>query len=246
MSNAGTPKNLPHSAMVLAAGFGERMRPLTLHKPKPLIEVNGKALLDHALDRLSACGVKKAVVNVHYLADQIERHVNARKSPRIVISDERTALLDTGGGIAKALPELGAAPFFLINSDSIWIDGADNNLIRLADAFDPEKMDALLLLASTTGSIGYDGRGDFVIDEEGHLQRRAGREVLPFVYAGAAILSPALFTGTEVKPFSLSPLFDKAAEKNRLFGLRLEGIWMHVGTPAAIALAEQAIHTSTA
>lgn len=246
MPNAVTSKNIPHSAMVLAAGFGERMRPLTLHKPKPLVEVNGKALLDHALDRLGACGVKKAVVNVHYLADQIEHHVKARKSPRIAISDERAQLLDTGGGIAKALPELGTAPFFLLNSDSIWIDGADDNLFRLADAFDPAHMDALLLLAPVAESIGYDGRGDFVIDAEGHLQRRAGREVLPFVYAGAAILSPALFAGTEVKPFSLSPLFDKAAENNRLFGLPLEGIWMHVGTPAAIALAEQAIRTGTA
>jgi len=231
--------------MVLAAGFGERMRPLTATRPKPLIEVAGKALLDHVLDRLAKAGVEKAVVNVHYLADQIERHVKGREQPRIVISDERAQLLDTGGGVAKALPELGKVPFFHLNSDSIWIDGVEDNLARLAQRFVPGTMDALLLLAPVTGSIGYDGRGDFTMAADGQLQRRGERDVLPFVYAGAAILSPALFEGESVRPFSLSPLFDRAAEQGRLFGLRLDGIWMHVGTPEAIAQAESAIRSST-
>lgn len=246
MAQAIEPTTMPRTAMVLAAGFGERMRPLTDRMPKPLVEVAGKPLLDHVLDRLAEAGVEKAVVNVHYLADQIEAHVAKRAKPRVVISDERAQILNTGGGVAKALPELGAAPFFHVNSDSIWIDGVHDNLQRLAAAFDPQTMDALLLLAPTAGSIGYSGRGDFAMAPDGRLRRRTEREVLPFVYAGAAIFSPALFAGTEAKPFSLTTLFDRAADSGRLFGLRLEGLWMHVGTPDAIALAETAILASAA
>jgi N-acetyl-alpha-D-muramate 1-phosphate uridylyltransferase len=232
--------------MVLSAGLGTRMRPLTEKMPKPLVEVGGKALIDHVLNRLAEAGVERAVVNVYHFAEQIERHLASRTKPKIVISDERGLLLGTGGAVVKALPELGNAPFFHVNSDSIWIDGVEPNLARLAESFDPAAMDALLLLAPTTGSIGYAGRGDFGMAADGRLKRRAEREVAPFVFAGAAILSPALFKGAPQGEFPLTLLFDRAAEQGRLFGLRLEGLWMHVGTPDAIALAEKAIRASTA
>jgi N-acetyl-alpha-D-muramate 1-phosphate uridylyltransferase len=237
---------VPHRAMVLAAGLGTRMRPFNGEIPKPLVQVGGKALIDHVLDRLSAAGVERAVVNVHHLADQIEQHLQGRSRPRIVISDERRKLLGTGGGVVKALPELGAAPFFLVNSDTIWIDGVKPNLTRLAAAFAAERMDALLLLAPTATSIGYSGRGDFAMSPEGRLNRRGERAVVPFVYAGAAILGPRLFAGAPAGAFSLTTLFDRAAEGERLYGLRLEGVWMHVGTPEAVAAAEAAIFASAA
>jgi MurNAc alpha-1-phosphate uridylyltransferase len=232
--------------MVLAAGLGARMRPLTDNLPKPLIRVGGKALIDYGLDQLAEVGVEAAVVNVHYLADKIERHLAARKRPRIVISDERKELLNTGGGVVKAMHHLGDAPFFHINSDSIWIDGVRGNLQRLADTFDPTEMDALLLLAPAATSIGYGGRGDFAMAPDGRLRRRAEREIVPFVYAGAALLSPALFDNAPLGAFSLNCLFDRAMASARLHGLRLEGLWMHVGTPDAIAAAEAAIVASAA
>ena len=236
----------PRSAMVLAAGLGERMRPLTDRLPKPLVQVAGKALIDHGLDRLAAAGVETAMVNVHYLADQIERHLAGRKQPRIVISDERAKLLGTGGGLIKALPALGGGPFFHLNSDSIWVEGVRSNLQRLAASFDPAQMDALLLLAPSATSIGYSGRGDFAMSADGRLRARAEREVVPFVYAGAALLSPAFCAGAPAGAFSLTRLFDRSAEAGRLHGLRLEGVWMHVGTPEAIAMAESAILESAA
>jgi MurNAc alpha-1-phosphate uridylyltransferase len=232
--------------MVLAAGLGERMRPLTNALPKPLVKVAGKALIDYSLDHLAAAGVETVVVNVHYLADLLERHLSQRSKPKIIISDERAALLGTGGGVVKALPALGSAPFFHINSDTFWIEGVTSNLQRLAERFDPAVMDALLLLAPTAGSIGYSGRGDFGMDAEGRLQPRAEREVVPFVYAGAALLSPHLFAEAPAGAFSLTILFNKAAAAGRLYGLRLEGQWMHVGTPEAIGLAEAAIRHSAA
>ena len=237
---------VPHRAMVLAAGLGTRMRPFNGEIPKPLVQVGGKPLIDHVLDRLAAAGVERAVVNVHHLADQIEQHLEGRSRPRIVISDERRELLGTGGGVVKALPELGGAPFFLVNSDTIWIDGVKPNLTRLAAAFAAERMDALLLLAPTATSIGYSGRGDFAMSPEGRLTRRGERAVVPFVYAGAAILAPALFAGPPSGAFALTTLFDRAAEAGRLYGLRLEGVWMHVGTPEAVAAAEAAIFVSAA
>ncbi len=236
----------PRRAMVLAAGLGTRMRAFNGHLPKPLVQVGGKALIDHVLDRLAAEGVGEAIVNVHYLADQLEAHLAARARPTIVISDERAELLNTGGGIVKALPLLGAAPFYLINSDTIWIDGVKSNLARLADEFDDAAMDALLLLAPTATSIGYAGRGDFSMKPDGRLIRRPEREVVPFVYAGAAILSPRLFADSPKGAFSLTTLFDRAMEAERLHGLRLEGVWMHVGTPEAVAAAEEAILESVA
>ncbi len=231
--------------MVLAAGLGTRMRSLTDKAPKPLVPVAGKALIDHVLDRLADAGVARAVVNVHYMAEQIEQHLAYRTRPQIVISDERGLLLGTGGGVARALPQLGHAPFFHINSDTIWIDGVQPNLARLAEAFDSDTMDALLLLAPTTGSIGYDGRGDFAMAPDGRLRKRNEQEVAPFVFAGAAILSPALFKGVPSGEFSLTVLLERAAEAGRLHGLRLEGLWMHVGTPQAVAAAEAAIRAST-
>ena len=236
--------SIPRTAMVLAAGLGTRMRPLTDTRPKPLIAVAGKALLDHVLDRLADAGVERAVVNVHYLAEQIIAHTAGRPKPRVAISDERGLLLGTGGGVVKALGELGTAPFFHINSDTIWIDGVTPNLTRLTQAFDAATMDALLLLAPTTGSIGYAGRGDFAMAPDGRLNRRAEREVAPFVYAGAAILSPAMFKDAPQGEFSLTDLFDRAAAAGRLHGLRLEGLWMHVGTPEAVGEAEAAIRKS--
>jgi len=237
-------KIAPTTAMVLAAGLGERMRPLTDKKPKPLIEVAGKPLIEHVLDKLEEAGVEKAVLNIHYLADMLEKWLASRKQPRIVFSDERKLLLGTGGGVVKALPQLGAEPFYHVNSDSIWIDGVRPNLQRLAERFDPARMDALLLLAPSATSIGYFGRGDFAMLPDGRLYARAEREVVPFVYAGVAILSAALFKGAPDGAFSLTKLFDRASEAERLYGLRLDGVWMHVGTSDAIALAEDAILAS--
>jgi len=236
----------PRHAMVLAAGFGTRMRPLTDDRPKPLVAVDGKPLIDHVLDRLAEAGVACAVVNVHYRADQLERHLSARAAPSVIISDERDEVLGTGGAVVKALPHLGAAPFIHINSDTIWIDGAASNLERLAQAFDAATMDALLLLAPTAGSVGYDGRGDFTMAPDGRLTRRGESEVAPFVFAGAAILSPALFAGAPQGPFALTVLFERAAKAGRLYGLRLDGVWMHVGTPEAVGEAEATIRASTA
>jgi N-acetyl-alpha-D-muramate 1-phosphate uridylyltransferase len=236
----------PTRAMVLAAGLGTRMRPLTDTLPKPLVKVAGRALIDHVLDRLAGAGVTIAVVNVHHMADQIENHLKSRTRPKIEISNERGELLDTGGGVVKALKALGDAPFFHMNSDTMWIEGVTPNLMRLGAQFDPAQMDILLLLASTTASIGYEGRGDFAMAADGRLRRRAEREVTPFVYAGAAVLSPALFADAPSGKFSLNRMFDHAIEGGRMFGLRLEGTWMHVGTPAAIKAAEAAILESVA
>jgi MurNAc alpha-1-phosphate uridylyltransferase len=230
----------------MAAGLGTRMRPLTDNLPKPLVPVAGKPLIDYVLDKLAHAGVTTAVVNVHYFADQIEQHLAGRTSPKIVISDERPRLLGTGGGVVNALPQLGGAPFFHVNSDTLWIDGVASNLNRLAATFDPAKMDALLLLAATANSIGYSGRGDYAMTPDGALRRRAEREVVPFVFAGVAILSPALFKDAPASDFSLTSLFDRASEEGRLAGLRLDGLWMHVGTPDAVTAAETAIRASAA
>jgi len=245
---AETPPVLtaPKRAMVLAAGLGTRMRAFNGRIPKPLVKVGGKALIDYVLDRLAEQGVECAVVNVHHLADQIEHHLAQRQHPQIVISDERNELLGTGGGVVKALPKLGAEPFCHVNSVTIWIDGVKPNLGRLAAAFNPARMDALLLLAPAASSIGYSGRGDFLMASDGRLARRGEREVVPFVYAGAAILTPSFFAGAPAGAFSMSPLFDRAAEAERLCGLRLDGVWMHVGTPDAVKAAEEAILASAA
>jgi MurNAc alpha-1-phosphate uridylyltransferase len=236
----------PSKAMVLAAGFGVRMRPLTDRMPKPLVPVAGRALLDHVLDKLGDAGVTEAVVNVHYLPDQIIDHVASRTHPRVTISDERDEVLGTGGGVVKALPLLGTAPFFHVNADALWIDGVRPNLARLAEAFEPSRMDILLLMAPTTSSIGYGGRGDYAMLADGALRKRREHQVVPFVYAGAAILSPSLFAGAPAGEFSLTKMFDRANEQERLFGLRLDGVWMHVGIPDAVHAAEEAFLSSVA
>lgn len=219
--------------MLLAAGLGSRMRPLTDKRPKPLVEVAGKALIDYSLDALGAAGIKRTIVNVHYLADQMEAHLGGRKQPEIQISDERAALLDSGGGIKKALPHLGQSPFLSLNSDAIWLDGPRPNLTRLMEAWDADRMDILLLVASTSYAVGWGNRGDFSMDQQGRLHRPKPGEVTPFAYAGVAILKPELFNDTP-NIFSLNLLFNRAIAQNRLFGLRMEGLWMHVGTPEAV------------
>ncbi len=246
MTQSRRMSTVPRHAMVLAAGRGTRMGSLTERMPKPLVAVGGKALIDHVLDRLAAAGVETAVVNLHHFADQIEQHLKPRRIPKTVISDERDELLGTGGGVVKALPQLGGAPFYHVNSDTLWVDGVKPNLLRLAAAFDPASMDALLLLAATSTSVGYSGRGDFSMAPDGRLRRRGEREVVPFVYGGVAILSPTLFENAPTGAFPLTLLFDRAAAAGRLHGLRLEGVWMHVGTPEAIAAAEAAIVASAA
>jgi MurNAc alpha-1-phosphate uridylyltransferase len=235
---------MPEAAMVFAAGLGTRMRPLTDRTPKPLMPVAGKTMLDHTLDRLAKAGVGRAVVNVHYLADQIERHLAERRQPRVIISDERSKLLDQGGGIVKALPLLGSAPFLICNTDALWLEGPTSNLRRLAAHWDPEQMDILLLVASTTASVGVDWPGDFAMDENGRLSKRGEHAVTPFVYSGIGIIKPELFADATEEVFRLAPYFFRAAEAGRLFGARLEGLWLHVGTPDALIEAEAAIEQS--
>ncbi|GJE58504.1 nucleotidyltransferase family protein [Methylobacterium trifolii] len=232
-------------AFVLAAGLGKRMRPVTATVPKPLVEVAGKALLDHALDRAAEAGIETAVVNVHYLADLIEGHLARRETaPRIVVSDERAALLETGGGIRKALELVGDGPFVVLNSDSFWLEGPNPNLARMIAGWDADAMDVLLLVAPTATSLGYEGAGDFVMDPDGRLERRGEREIAPFIYAGVAILKPELFADTPEGAFSLNLLFDRAIANARLFGVRLDGQWLHVGTPEAIRAAEERVRLS--
>ena len=237
---------MPANAMVLAAGLGTRMRQLSKQLPKPLAAVQKRPLIDHVLDRLMNAGVAHAVVNVHYFADLLEAHLKERQRPRISISDERKKLLGTGGGIAKALSLLGNAPFLLINSDSLWIEPATANLVRLAKFFDRQRMDAALLLAATEDARGYDGHGDYSIEADGKLRRRPERGAAPNVYMGVAILSPTLFDGAPRGAFALGELFDRAEKAGRLMGLKLEGTFLHVGTPEAIKEAEAAIRRAGA
>lgn len=234
------------SAMIFAAGRGTRMRPLTAITPKPLIEVMGRAMIDHVFDRLTKAEVDHYVVNVHYLADMIEVHVRRHAPGRVTISDERAKLLDTGGGLIKALPHLGDKPFLVANSDTFWIEGASCTMQRLIHKFDPERMDALLVLAPTVTAVGYDGRGDFDLDTDGRLSRRRELTVAPFVYAGCAMISPAALADPPGEVFSLNTIFDRAIARKRLFGVRLDGLWLHVGTPRAIRDAERAIRYSAA
>ena len=233
------------AAMVMAAGLGQRMRPITDTRPKPLVQVGGATMLDHALDRLAEAGIGRVVVNVHHLADQIEAHLLTRSGQELIVSDERERLLETGGGVLKALPHLGRE-FVVMNSDSLWIDGPAPNLARLVATWEPDAMDMLLLLAPSTDSLGYDGAGDFTMEGDGRLRRRGEREMAPFVYAGVAMMKAALFEGGDLPdgPFSLNLLFDRAIEAGRLYGMRLDGQWLHVGTPGAIRLAEERLAAS--
>jgi MurNAc alpha-1-phosphate uridylyltransferase len=236
----------PLTAMVMAAGLGNRMRPVTDTRPKPLVQVAGRTLLDHALDRLKEAGITRAVVNVHYLAEQIESHLDGYDGLEIAISDERDLLLETGGGVLRALPRLGAE-FLVMNSDSLWLESRTRNLARLMEAWDPARMDVLLLLAPVTRSLGYDGRGDFTMTKDGRLARREAGGTAPYVYAGVGVMKASLFTDGDALPqgpFSLNVLFDRAIAAERLYGLELDGEWLHVGTPAAIRAAEERIATA--
>lgn len=232
--------------MVLAAGLGMRLRPLTQTIPKALVKVGGRTLIDAALDRLAASGVDTAVVNTHHLADRIVEHLKGRTRPRIRISHE-PEILDTGGGIKKALPWLGPDPFYAVNAKVVWLGGRVEALLRLAEAWDDAHMDALLLLHPTVGVAAYDGCGDFRLDQVGRLLRRREREVVPFLYTGIQMVHPRLFAGAPDGAFSMNWLFDRAIEAGRLHGLRHDGEWLEVSTPGQLAEAEkrlgQALHS---
>lgn len=230
---------VPPAAMVLAAGLGRRMRPLTATRPKPLVEVAGRALLDRALDLLRAGGVGRAVVNVHYMADRVEAHLRFRNTGlEIAISDERERLLETGGGIAKALPLIGCDPFLAVNSDNLFVEGPVPAVALAAERWDPAEMDALLLLVPLARANCHRGPGDFHMDGMGRLRRRRPGRVAPFVFTGLQMLSAGLFDGVAVEPFSMNRLWDRAAEAGRLYGLVHPGLWFDVGTAAAVAETE--------
>ncbi len=227
----------PRRAMVLAAGLGLRMRPITGDRPKPLVEVAGRTMLDRALDRLQAFGIERAVVNSHYLADQVEAHLAGRAEPETENSHEDT-LLDTGGGVANALPRLGGHAFFVVNADIVWLDGRTPALDRLAAGWRDADMDALLLVQSTAKAFGYRGRGDFQVDQIGRVRRRAELDVAPYVFTGIQILHPRLFADAPSGAFSLNVLYDRAEQAGRLHAMVHDGEWFHIGTPEALAEAE--------
>ena len=235
---------MPDHVMVFAAGLGTRMRPVTNTMPKPMIPIAGRPMLDHMLDRFAAAGVANAIVNVHYLGEQIIDHVTSRTQPKITISDERAKLLDQGGGIKKVLPQLGDAAFFICNTDALWVEKEHDNIKRLAAAWNPDTMDILMLVADRVTSIGVDWPGDFTLGDDGRLTKRAEGTTAPLVYTGVAILKPELFADETDEVFRLAPTFWAAAAKGRLHGLRLEGLWLHVGTPEAIGEAEEAFSRS--
>lgn len=221
------------TAMVMAAGLGKRMRPLTATQPKPMVRVAGKPLIDHTLDRLAEAGVGKAVVNVHYLADALEAHLKARSVPAVTISDERDALLETGGGMIRAkhlLPD----PFFCLNSDNIWLDGPGNAFAELSQRWDPDAMDALLLVVPHARAVNFDGKGDFHLDAMGRITRRRSGRIAPFIYTGIQVVSHRLLRDAPDGAFGTMLLWQRAIEEGRLYGLPFTGLWFEVGTPQAI------------
>ena len=228
------------TVMVLAAGLGKRMRPLTATQPKPLVRVAGKALIDHALDRVAEAGVAKAVVNVHYLAAALEAHVTGRMAPKVVVSDERDRLLETGGGMVRALPLL-PDPFFSLNSDNIWLDGPKDVFHDLSDAWDARRMDALLALVPHRGAHNFRGKGDFNMDASGRVTRRRSGRIAPFIFTGIQLVSHRLLRDAPEGPFSTNVLWDRAIEEGRLYGVAFTGQWFEVGTPAAIPATEAAL-----
>ncbi|MGQ0675036.1 MAG: nucleotidyltransferase family protein [Rhodospirillales bacterium] len=230
----------PARAMVLAAGMGLRLRPITDKLPKPLIEIGGRALIDRALDRLEDAGVAEAVVNTHYMAEAVERHLARRKRPAVRFSRE-DELLETGGGVLKALDKLGAAPFYVVNSDIAWLDGPKPALERLADAWNDARMDALLLVNSAARAADYEGSGDFFMAPGGRLRRRKPGEIAPYVFCGVQLLHPRLFAGAKPGRFSLNLLYDRAEAAGRLYAVVHDGAWYHIGTPAGLALAARAL-----
>lgn len=234
----GVEQGTGAAAMILAAGLGTRMRPLTETTPKPLVRLAGRAMLDHTVDRLKASGVGRVVVNVHHLADQVESHVAGLSGLDTVISDERDLLLDTGGGLARALPHLGSAAFFVLNSDSVWIERNIPLLDRLRQTWRDDDMDCLLALCPTGDALGFSGPGDFTCNDSGVLARRA-EETAPYVNTGIYLAHPRIFRDIPDGPFSMNLLWDRAIDRGRLFGLEFDGLWMHVGTPDALVDAEQ-------
>src|SRR3954469_21699930 len=239
---AEVPAKVPATAMIMAAGLGKRMRPLTATKPKPLIEVGGKALLDHVLEKLREAGVRKVVVNVHYLADALEAHLASREHGlEVVISDERDLLLETGGGLIRAAPLIDCDPFLALNSDNLWIDGPADTLKLLASQWDGEKMDALLLLVPLARALNHSGMGDFHMDRSGRLRRRERSHVAPFVFTGIQMVSKHLLRDAPDGPFSTNLLWDRAIEEGRCFGAVHQGLWFDVGTPKAISMTEAAL-----
>jgi N-acetyl-alpha-D-muramate 1-phosphate uridylyltransferase len=239
---AEVPGEVPHTAMIMAAGLGKRMRPLTATRPKPLIEVSGKALLDHVLEKLRVAGVGRVVVNVHYLADALEAHLASRgHGLEVVISDERSLLLETGGGLVKAAPLIDSDPFLALNSDNLWIDGPADTLKLLASQWDGDKMDALLLVVPQARALNHTGQGDFRLDRAGRLQRRERSRVAPFVFTGIQMVSKRLLRDAPEGAFSTNILWDRAIEEGRCFGAVHQGLWFDVGTPQAIKLTETAL-----
>ena len=239
---AEVPAEVPHTAMIMAAGLGKRMRPLTATKPKPLIEVGGKALLDHVLDRLRAAGVRKVVVNVHYLADALEAHLASRAHGlEVVISDERNLLMETGGGLVQAAPLIDSDPFLALNSDNLWIDGPADTIRVLASQWDDARMDALLLLVPQARALNHKGMGDFHMDRSGRIRRRERSHVAPFVFTGIQMVSKRLLRDAPAGPFSTNILWDRAIDEGRCFGAVHQGLWFDVGTPGAIPMTEAAL-----
>lgn len=228
------------TAMILAAGLGKRMRPLTASQPKPMVRVAGKPLIDHALDRLADAGVSKAVVNVHYLADVLEAHVLARQSPKVNVSDERAQLLETGGGMVKALPHL-PDPFFALNADNIWLDGPKSAFHDLSRRWNPDEMDALLLVVPHARAMNFNGPGDFHMDPMGRLSRRRAGRIAPFIFTGIQLVSHRLLRYAPQGPFSTNILWNRAMEEGRLYGISFTGLWFEVGTPQMIRPTEEAL-----
>ena len=236
---AEVPGEVPRTAMIMAAGLGKRMRPLTATRPKPLIEVGGKALLDHVLEKLRIAGVRKVVVNVHYLADSLEAHLATRSHGlEVVISDERDLLLETGGGLVRAEPMIDCDPFLSLNSDNLWVDGPADTLKLLASQWDGERMDALLLLVPLASARNHKGIGDFHMDRSGRIRRRDKSHVAPFVFTGIQMLSKRLLRDAPEGPFSTNLLWDRAIAEGRCFGAVHHGLWFDVGNPAAIKQTE--------
>jgi N-acetyl-alpha-D-muramate 1-phosphate uridylyltransferase len=231
----------PTSGMVLAAGLGLRLRPITEHMPKPLVKLRGRPLLDHAIDRLVDAGVERVVVNAHWKAEMIADHLAQRSAPAVTLLREGV-LLETGGGVLNALPHLDDV-FYAVNSDVFWLDGKVSALLRLAHAFDPERHDAVLLVQRTVTAVGYDGPGDFIIDPVGRVRRRGEREVAPHLFAGLQLLSKRLFAGCAPGKFSLNPLYDRAISSGRLAAIVHDGEWYHIGTPQGLSLAEDRLTT---
>ena len=233
--------DVPKTAMVMAAGLGKRMRPLTATRPKPLVELAGRPMIDHVLDRLRSAGVEKAVVNVHYLPDALESHLAKHNGLEIAISDEREALLETGGGLVKALPLIDADPFIACNSDNFWIDGPTDSLRLLASQWDDAIMDALLLLVPHARAHNHRGMGDFHLDRSGRVRRREANRVAPYVFTGIQIVSKRLLRDAPAGKFSTNVLWDRAMEEGRLHGAVHQGLWFDVGTPQAIPTTEAAL-----